>query len=225
MQPRAMGLFRATCPVLYPTGGPHMSKKQAKPLKPKKYSVVPIYQEGPVFKDKNSITETGWVLKMIQQLQPITTHDLWEEVFRTAFNPIHKRSQMVNIIKHLRKDLVIYLRLDPDDLQFYIYVYPQWSRLVRNFIEAERRTEQQIDAKLAANPPPPYDPNPIRYYHQYLDEQERRARLRLAELEGASGTAFIETDSVVDSENEDEGKAQKRKGKSKRPKSPPRGTA
>eukprot|EP01062_Namystynia_karyoxenos_P000226 TRINITY_DN10070_c0_g1_i1.p2 TRINITY_DN10070_c0_g1~~TRINITY_DN10070_c0_g1_i1.p2 ORF type:complete len:238 (+),score=105.54 TRINITY_DN10070_c0_g1_i1:88-714(+) len=180
--PLLRGALAATNPVLQPAGGPWRTTRRPGNLKPKKWSAIGLQQEGPVMKDPLSITERGWVLKMIYLKQPVTKHDLWEEVFISPFNPIYNKSHLTTIIKHLRKDLMVYVRLDPDDLQFYIYMYPQWARLVRNFIDAERRTEQQEDAKRMENPLPPYDPEPIRYYHDYLEEQERRARLRLEQL-------------------------------------------
>ena len=100
----------------------------------KKWSIVDVQPEGPAVKDSKDITERGWLLKVIYELQPITLGDLWEECFISPFNPIHSRAQMRIIIRHMRKDMQIYLRLDPDDLQFYMYLYPQWARMVKRYV-------------------------------------------------------------------------------------------
>eukprot|EP01065_Artemidia_motanka_P033209 TRINITY_DN4017_c2_g1_i1.p1 TRINITY_DN4017_c2_g1~~TRINITY_DN4017_c2_g1_i1.p1 ORF type:complete len:230 (+),score=74.41 TRINITY_DN4017_c2_g1_i1:81-692(+) len=176
------GMLRRTAPALFPVGGPYHTTKRVRPLAERTFMPLRLFQEGPVRKDSSSVAERGWVLKMIQLLQPITMHDLWEKVFTAPFNPVYCATQLMRITKHLRKDLMVYLRLDPDDLQFYFYVYPQWSRLVRNYIDTEKLTERQEDAKRARDPPPPYDPQPLRYYHQHLEHQEKRAMRRLEEL-------------------------------------------
>ena len=121
--------------VRLPVGGPYHTTRKPYTYGPgRKWTTMSIQPEGPAIKDSSSLTERGWVLKMIYMLQPITFADLWEEVFMTPFNPIHNRTQLKNTLKHLRKDLMVYLRLDPDDLQFYIYMYPQWARLTKHFI-------------------------------------------------------------------------------------------
>eukprot|EP01059_Diplonema_ambulator_P008778 TRINITY_DN18534_c0_g1_i1.p1 TRINITY_DN18534_c0_g1~~TRINITY_DN18534_c0_g1_i1.p1 ORF type:complete len:188 (+),score=42.24 TRINITY_DN18534_c0_g1_i1:103-666(+) len=185
-------MMRRTALRLYPVGGPHEWKNKPLSYGPgKKWSVVRVEQEGPVKKDTRSITERGYVMKMIYMLQPITMTDLWEEVFTSPFNPIHTHSQLRNIVLHMRKDLQIYMRLDPDDLQFYIYMYPQWARLAKHYIGVEKKNDQEQAAIDAASPPPAYPPEPLRYYHQYLDHQEQFAQRRLDELE-SSGVQAVE---------------------------------
>eukprot|EP01064_Diplonema_japonicum_P011854 TRINITY_DN19307_c1_g1_i1.p1 TRINITY_DN19307_c1_g1~~TRINITY_DN19307_c1_g1_i1.p1 ORF type:complete len:195 (+),score=27.19 TRINITY_DN19307_c1_g1_i1:23-586(+) len=182
-------MLKRTLYRLYPVGGPHEKKNKPMSYAPgKKWSIVNIQQEGPVKKDTRNITERGHVMKLIYMLQPITMSDLWEEMFRSPFNPIHSHAQLRNIILFLRKDMQVYMRLDPDDLQFYIYLYPQWARLAKHYIEIEKKIEQEEAADLAQNPPPAYPPDPLRYYYQYLDLQEQFARRRIEELESSGKT-------------------------------------
>ncbi|KAJ9440219.1 hypothetical protein DIPPA_00428 [Diplonema papillatum] len=166
-----------------PVGGPYRLDKRPRPFGPgKKWSVVMVQPEGPAVKDSRCLTERGWVMKIIYQLQPITFSDLWEEVFRSPFNPIHTRTQLRYIMRHCRKDLQIYLRLDPDDLQFYIYMYPQWARLTRHFIDEEKKIDQAEAARMASDPPPAYPADPLRYYYQFLDNQQQYTQRRIEEL-------------------------------------------
>eukprot|EP01061_Rhynchopus_euleeides_P038372 TRINITY_DN65866_c0_g1_i1.p1 TRINITY_DN65866_c0_g1~~TRINITY_DN65866_c0_g1_i1.p1 ORF type:complete len:188 (+),score=68.74 TRINITY_DN65866_c0_g1_i1:78-641(+) len=185
-------MMRRTLTRLYPVGAPFQKSGKPRVYGPgKKWSIVDVQPEGPAVKDPKDITERGWVCKVVYQLQPITFSDLWEEIFISPFNPIHSRAQLKNIIKHMRKDMQIYLRMDPDDLQFYIYLYPQWARLSRRFIDVEKKLLQEEDSRLALNPPPPYPADPLRYYHQYLTLQEEHALRRIEELK-RSGEAAVE---------------------------------
>eukprot|EP01063_Lacrimia_lanifica_P005740 TRINITY_DN13475_c0_g1_i1.p2 TRINITY_DN13475_c0_g1~~TRINITY_DN13475_c0_g1_i1.p2 ORF type:complete len:203 (+),score=91.35 TRINITY_DN13475_c0_g1_i1:123-731(+) len=182
-------LFSRTT-IKFPVGGPFKSNKAPKAFGPgKSWSITKSEQEGPAVKDTHDVTERGWVMKMLYMLQPITLGDLWEELFRAPFNPVHNRAQLRYIIRAMRKDMQCYIRLDPDDLQFYLYMYPQWARLAKNYIEAEKKIDQEENAKLASNPPPPYPADPLRYYHQYLEMQESYAQRRIEELKSSNTEA------------------------------------
>ena len=118
-----------------PSGGPYSYLNKPRRYGPgRKWTTARIEQVGPVVKDTFSVTERGWVMKMLYLLQPITFSDFWEEVFRAPYNPIHTRIQLKRILKHMRKDLQLYYRMDTDDLQFYLYLYPHWSRMTKHFI-------------------------------------------------------------------------------------------
>eukprot|EP01060_Flectonema_neradi_P037982 TRINITY_DN7836_c1_g1_i1.p1 TRINITY_DN7836_c1_g1~~TRINITY_DN7836_c1_g1_i1.p1 ORF type:complete len:186 (+),score=21.12 TRINITY_DN7836_c1_g1_i1:29-586(+) len=169
--------------ICLPSGGPYNWAAKPRTYGPgRKWTAIPVDQIGPALKDHTSVTERGWVMKMLYMLQPITFADLWEEIFRSPYNPVHTRMQLRKIIKHMRKDLQLYYRMDTDDLQFYLYLYPHWSRMTKHFVELEKKVNHEEEAKLALNPPPPYSPNPPRYYIQYLTIQKQIAERRIEEL-------------------------------------------